>query len=114
MPGSRGEDERDTRWFPLIALLVIIVVFSCIVLFDVTGAKSHEWYPPECCSDKDCRELREWEVTEVPGGYQVVSDNSSAIFTIPYKDAKLSPDGRFHKCEGRSIILCFYAPKGSF
>jgi len=84
----------------------------CLLLL-TTSAGAHDWYPRECCSQKDCRELQDWEVTETNGGYSVASDNSSAIYHTPYAKTRPSQDKKFHKCEGKSTLLCFFAPTGS-
>ena len=75
----------------------------------VTPALSHSWYPSECCSERDCRELQPAEYRETPAGY-VLWDGR----VIPYGSTRPSPDGKPHLCE-RLIdkrVLCFFAPQG--
>ena len=76
-------------------------------------ALAHGWYPPWCCSDRDCRELVEARgetVTETAEGWRLWDGR---LIRRPY--AKPSPDGRFHLCEEPTTraIICFFAPPGA-
>jgi hypothetical protein len=76
-------------------------------------AVSHSWYPAWCCSDKDCRELVEGNgetVSEIPEGWRLWDGR-----LVPRKNAKLSPDAKFHICEEKATkaIICFFAPPGA-
>jgi hypothetical protein len=94
------------RTIALVGMGCVIVMFLLLV----RPASAHSWYPGECCSDKDCRELQDWEVTEQNGGFSVASDKGSALFHTPYAKVRPSQDKKFHKCEGTSSLLCFFAP----
>ncbi|EIM27842.1 hypothetical protein [Microvirga lotononidis] len=76
-------------------------------------ALAHSWYPIWCCSDQDCRELREDRgetVTETPEGWRLWDGR-----LIGRDYAKTSPDAKFHLCEepATRAIICFFAPEGS-
>lgn len=44
------------------------VVASC--------AEAHEWFPQECCEDRDCYKAIAGEVSVGPGGYYVLPDGT--------------------------------------
>jgi hypothetical protein len=83
------------------------------------AARAHEWFPVECCSDRDCARINAGAVRVVPGGYQVTvlpgthpmvpAGTEARSYTIPFKDAKPSQDAFFNICmapDGR--LLCFF------
>lgn len=81
-----------------------------------TSAQAHSWYPWECCSGNDCAPVPREQVNEVTGGWKLPDGRF-----IPYRQARMSPDGLFHLCEQKwpktiadRKILCFYAPVGGF
>ena len=81
-------------------------------LFGSVPSIAHDWYPLDCCSNKDCRALVEIKgetVLEGPEGWRLWDGR-----IVSRDRAKLSPDGKFHLCETLSkSILCFFAPPGS-
>lgn len=91
------------------ALLAMAVVVWLLFAMPV---KAHEWYPYECCSDKDCREFvedkGEWVTEE--GKFYVLWDGRR----YPKDKARMSPDGKFHGCErADKTLICFFAPPGT-
>ena len=76
-------------------------------------AMVHSFYPPECCGDKDCSPIPAEHVQITPAGYVIDG------WTIPFSQAKTSPDEQYHACVVQSFVLhrinikCFWAPKGS-
>jgi hypothetical protein len=71
------------------------------------SAKSHEWYPIECCAGYDCAEISENRVSIAATGYLI-----DGKFTVPYSEARNSPDGHFHACfPTPDYLKCFWAPK---
>lgn len=70
-------------------------------------AHGHSWYPPECCSDRDCAPFPRNLVKETPEGYALATGEF-----VERRKAKFSPDGDFHLCrsETTQIILCFFVP----
>lgn len=91
-----------TRLLPVIALLC------------ASQAGAHEWYPPACCNQNDCKPVPVEGVSIVPGGYMI---DATGEF-IAHEDAEISPDGQYHRCEkvdGSTRVLisgmtCFWAP----
>lgn len=86
-----------------------------MLVFGVTKANSHDWYPLECCSEKDCAPIPETDVEVTPQGYLIKSTGER----IPYKAARTAPDGQYHVCRytpSSPIIQpvarppCFWAP----
>lgn len=102
---------RLLAWLPLALLLA-------------AGAKpvlAHSWYPWECCSGVDCAPIQPATVRETPAGYVITvapgghpmwgKDKSEPLTaTVPYGQAKMSPDGQWHLClNSAGAVLCFYA-----
>lgn len=91
----------------------IFALVSTVILFlNGSQAMAHSWYPFECCSDRDCRELAEEKgetVSETPDGWQLWDGR-----IIARGIARPSPDKKFHLCETESkTIICFFAPPGA-
>lgn len=91
--------------------LLLLLVPSCVA--GSQGVRAHDWYPPWCCSDKDCRALSDEKgetVSELPDGWHLWDGRIARRGT-----AKPSPDKRFHLCEEVTTraIICFFAPPGS-
>lgn len=92
---------------------------SSIAFFLLTAsALAHSWYPYECCSDLDCHPVPVDRVKEAKGGW-LLADGTF----IAYRDARPSPDNRFHVCQrdaGKGALIrlhdkpaCFWAPMGA-
>lgn len=93
------------------ALLVIMVVITCITL--VKAVRAHSWYDAYCCNAKDCKELLPTEVTEDSDRYIVII-NGGIAFEIP-KDSPIirpSQDANYHLCilPNSPTPRCFYVP----
>lgn len=71
-------------------------------------AYAHSWYPGECCSGQDCRELTDGDVLAVDGGWIVLGR-----WYRSRKDARPSPDSRFHACAVGATLRCFFVPQPS-
>lgn len=100
-------------WARLIA--VAAFVFIIYVVGCHGPAKSHDWYPYECCSNQDCFPLRDEEVNLTPGGYQITGHPH----VIPYGSSiiKMTPaegDGKYHLCtrdgERSGSTICLFTP----
>lgn len=97
---------------PLVGFLLFIAMLT-------TPSLAHDWYPPECCSGKDCRpvvcNLTEREVTS-PRGNRV----TMAVYTAPdgveyfilKSQTRPSPDARCHVCPwpGTKTLRCLFIP----
>lgn len=79
-------------------------------------AKSGWMYPPDCCSNRDCRELPGEFVTEQKQGYAIKLNGEH----LAYFDSRIrpSPDGVYHWCSayGRddTRTICLFVPPNSF
>ncbi|MCA0425642.1 MAG: hypothetical protein LCH61_20430 [Proteobacteria bacterium] len=112
--------SRDNPLRLILTYLGFIAVIAAILLL-TTRARAHEWYPIECCSDRDCWIAgdggAEPEPRATPSGW-VLHDGT----LVPYHEARPSPDGRFHVCRhGGSVQgaviragrVCLWAPQGA-
>ncbi len=76
------------------------------------------WYPPSCCSQRDCEPIPIDAITETRSGWVVhyVSVRFGAINeTIPLREARHSRDGGFHGCwrlnpDTKPRTICFFVP----
>jgi len=91
----------------IIAVAVLCAAFLLFMWGVVGDAWGHGWYPPECCSDRDCAPYPRVLVKESAEGYTLATGEF-----IDRKRAKFSPDGDFHLCrlESTQAILCFFVP----
>lgn len=78
------------------------------------AARAHDWYPYECCSNRDCYPVPASRVQVVPGGWIIDG------IAVRHGEARPSPDGRFHICrhqDGKGDLIrpqgqptCAWAP----
>ncbi len=92
-----------------------LILSTCAHDADAHDAPSGWTYPMACCSDFDCREVGDADVTEAADGYRVPSGE-----ILAYQDRRVrpSPDGRFHWCSVAGSMtgktICLFAPPRSF
>lgn len=76
-----------------------LVIASTAGSFALAGsAFPHDWYPRECCDERDCEPMPEEFVERRPEGYYIIPLDR----VIPYEAANTSPDGQFHWCRFRA------------
>lgn len=106
--------------------LALLALASCGVGTPVYAhqAMSGWTYPLACCADNDCAQVAPETVKETAQGYVVTiapgthpmwrADRPAPLVVrIPYRDAKVSPDGRWHIClNGAGDLLCFFSAQG--
>jgi hypothetical protein len=82
-----------------------MLIIACLAWSD---AKSHSWYPPECCSERDCAPAAAGEVAEDAAGFTVRPDGEF----VPRGQEKQSPDGAFHVCRSavNGRLICLFVP----
>jgi len=94
------------------------LTFSGLPLF---VANAHQapagWaYPLNCCSNQDCREVKQSAISERPNGYVIGQTGE----VIGYADHRLkdSPDGQYHWCtiggSEQGATICLFVPPHSF
>ena len=102
------------RYVVSLAVLVAALAVSC-------QSQAHDWYPVECCNQRDCYPISNDEVALVPGGYKLKA--TGEVFTTRpvagSKQVKWSPDGGYHRCSFNGdrkaqSSICLFAPPGAF
>jgi hypothetical protein len=87
-----------------------MLMIMCVAIFVMASgvASSHDWYPKECCSGKDCAPLAANQVTRVANGYWIYNRQ----FWARDKIKQYSPDGQYHVCKnpGAEKAHCFFPP----
>lgn len=87
----------------------VVVTAAFVAVLSVLGAQAlaHSWYPPECCSDRDCSPFPAKDVVEQPDGWRL----STGEFVERGKE-KISRDEDYHLCRltPSSPIICFFVP----
>lgn len=79
--------------------LVAILAGVTVLMFWLSPARAHSFYPWECCSSQDCwptgkdADAREPDPIGTDSGW-LLQDGT----IVPYAAARQSPDGRFHVC----------------
>ena len=105
----RGVREPSTSpWFDWTVVIVLWVFGFSLIYFVISKALSHEWYPIDCCSGRDCSSIPSYRVDRVSGGYLI-----DGIHFVAERDARNSPDGQFHACfpvNAKSWLRCFFRP----
>jgi hypothetical protein len=97
-------------------LCIAIATLSAGLLVSMPGALAHDWYPLECCSDRDCAPADTVERRE-DGSYLVTSRGMSTVIPADYAKWRKSPDGRIHVCirklrSGAEYLVCAFRGPG--
>ena len=77
-----------------VARILLFTMLSASV--PILSAKSHSWYPKECCSSYDCVPADEI-VSDEQGG-RIVLVGQTRISIPDGFTTRSSPDGRIHVC----------------
>ena len=77
--------------------LLIVIAIALLCLFGWTLAQAHDWYPMECCSQRDCFKVNMDELVE--------SNNGDWLYlprNLTFSKDKIRPsqDRNFHVCIG--------------
>jgi hypothetical protein len=90
-------------WF--FAALFLAIVFA-------TVAAAHGGYPPECCSNRDCKPMHVRDVHRVGAEWHVSTEDGVIVF--PMSKVRAPLDGDWHACwiPKTSIPLCLFMPEG--
>lgn len=87
-------------WFIVVAAWIYFAV-------SIGVARGHSWYPPECCSDKDCAPLPANLIPKpLAGGDWLLTTGE----IVPRSKVKWSPDGHYHLCQTPHTTYCLFVP----
>lgn len=96
------------------ALIALSALFYNAAL---VTANAHDWYPSECCDDKDCAPVDSVTRLNVPGraAPQLVVTSKHGRAIVPQNIVpRQSKDGRMHVCMRRDIlfmdVMCLFVP----
>lgn len=78
----------------LVSFFGILVLWLLVMAF-LDEVKAHEWYPPRCCSGKDCASIDKWLPTP-DGGAIVVNKFGSFKLTKEWMAANTLPSEDFN------------------
>jgi hypothetical protein len=81
------------------------------------GARAHDSYPLECCSDHDCAPA-DAVIRREDGSLLVTSRGMSVVIPADYSAWRKSPDERIHVCirklrSGSEYLICAFRGPGS-
>ena len=104
-----------------ISALLAITGFAATVPQFITGATAHDWYPRECCHDKDCAPVESMTKIAPAGGgaTQLIVTSKHGKATLrrdfPVRESK---DSRMHVClglydTGDKEVICLFVPPGT-
>jgi hypothetical protein len=79
-------------------------------------ALAHDWYPLECCAERDCAPA-DTVVRREDGSYLVTSRGMSVAIPRDYRNWRQAPDGRLHVClrqlrSGSVYLICAFRGPG--
>ena len=95
--------------------LIALAVSAGLAVY-AQGAPAHDWYPVECCSERDCAPA-DTVLRREDGSYVVTARGMSAIIPANYANWRRSPDGRIHICirklrSGAEYLVCAFRGPG--
>jgi hypothetical protein len=81
------------------------------------AARAHDWYPLECCSDRDCAPA-DTVLRREDGSFLVTARGMSVVIPADYQRWRNSPDGRIHVCirklrSGSEYLVCAFRSPGA-
>jgi hypothetical protein len=102
-------------------LRFVIMLFVNAGLLASTSAYSHDWYPHDCCHDKDCSPVDSVTWFVPPGGgkpLMIVASKHGVGVVLDNVSLRESKDSRMHVCLQKpssdpfddSSIICLFIP----
>ena len=93
----------------------LLLGFAVLLIYATGTARSHSWYPHECCSSTDCEPLAEDQIKITSEGYVLPNGE-----LVKHGTTRPSQDGPYHWCrhliEPRMLIrkdpVCLFVPEG--
>lgn len=74
---------------------------------------AHSWYPPECCSDSDCKPVPCHEIVETNEGYKYYAPELNKDITFSKEQERPSQDGKCHVCYMPFKSYCIFTLQGA-
>src|SRR5262245_42115825 len=96
-----------------VGLCVVVVLALVIVVSLAIPARSHSWYDPECCSDRDCEPVSTVSfVASDPKSVpvMVVTTSFGTKPVTPMTKIRQSKDSQMHACIYQGQLICLYMP----
>jgi hypothetical protein len=89
--------------------ILLFVMFAAML--SAWPALAHDWYPQQCCSDRDCAPLAAERVKVTPEAYII-----DGIHRVAHNMVRWSPDEQYHGClrGNPPQLFCFWAPRMSW
>lgn len=96
---------------------IAILASLIMATFTVAPANTHTaptgWqYDLGCCSNADCRQIKDTDISTTDKGYVIKATGELLIYGD--KKIKPSPDGAYHRCsvkgEDKTRTFCLYVP----
>lgn len=112
--------NRPMEWIAW-GLVASVCAWIMIVAFQ-NPARAHSWYPPICCSDRDCAPIRASAITRLGDQYVITLRRGehpmldpAAEITIrqwPIDRTEASQDAEAHICLSPmgARVLCLFVP----
>jgi hypothetical protein len=90
--------------------------FVVFLLCLPAGICAHDWYPRECCGERDCAPADTLVVRE-DGSYLVTSRGMTVVIPADFHQWRRSPDARVHVCirklrSGSEYLICAFRGPG--
>lgn len=94
-------------------LAALSVIFFILVVATVVGssdAKSHEWYDPWCCNEKDCAPVTKSSYDKATRTWTMTTKHGTASFKMEddLPSHRVSQDGSIHMCIAEQEHPDFY------
>ena len=93
-----------------------LVAFTVCASLPLMPAHTHQWYPLECCSHRDCAPV-DTVVRRGDGSYLLTAGGVTVVIPADYPHWRRSPDGHVHVCiqrlkSGGILVVCAFRGPG--
>lgn len=103
-----ARNRKYLLWTLIFSMAMLLSVIVAPVIIGIE-AKAHGWYPQECCSGTDCKEVMRVDFLPPPGGFGPPSAHASTprmVVTTPLGTVEVpknfprreSKDNKMHAC----------------
>jgi hypothetical protein len=99
--------------FASLLILLSVALLMFVAVFDL--AQAHDFYPRDCCPNRDCYPVGESDLTPAAGGWRVEATGE----VLPYTSTKVrqtpaEADAPYHRCSSRgdrkATTYCIFVP----